>query len=270
MLRSNNRAGVCFIGGIDPTGGAGLTRDVWSARAWLADDQIHAIVSMWTWQGGGRPARSREVDAHYFAAELDVIHPTIIKVGALGPARARSLLAWHERHPDVRLVIDPVLQASDGGELAQIDGAWLALLERAALITPNTSEAQSLVSEPDASPSALLGAMRARWPNLGILLKGGHSEQGAARVCDRVALTGRVREYSRNRHAGPDPRGTGCALASAVASAWLLRSELGDAIELAIAWLDVVRVRVRRSPRGGWLLQSTAAQGVETFEAGRP
>jgi hydroxymethylpyrimidine/phosphomethylpyrimidine kinase len=53
---------------------------------------------------------------------------------------------------------------------------------------------------------------------------------------------------------GPDPRGTGCALASAIACELARRLELPLACERAIAWLDAARSRLVLGPEGRWHL----------------
>jgi hypothetical protein len=76
-----------------------------------------------------------------------------------------------------------------------------------------------------------------------VLLKGGHAETGSI-VRDVLASAGGVRaSFQRPRIAGPELRGTGCALATAIAVHWRGHDSLVEATQAAIGWLDEQRPR---------------------------
>jgi hydroxymethylpyrimidine/phosphomethylpyrimidine kinase len=129
------------------------------------------------------------------------------------------------------VVYDPVLQASSGDSL--YDGersAILALARRVSLLTPNLGEAAWLLDRPVRSESEARAAARDLCA-LGIaavLVKGGHLEGDAT---DVLLSPAGESIFSSPRIAGPSPRGTGCALATAIAVG-LAR---GEPLELAVA-----------------------------------
>jgi hydroxymethylpyrimidine/phosphomethylpyrimidine kinase len=118
-------------------------------------------------------------------------------------------------------VIDPVLVSSSGGVLLD-DGGRAALIRTlfplATLVTPNVPEVAALLTERVASDEATLIEQGKRLLDLGsaaILLKGGHREGEEA--VDLLISQAGVEKLVSARLAGSS-RGTGCALASAIAA----------------------------------------------------
>jgi hydroxymethylpyrimidine/phosphomethylpyrimidine kinase len=112
------------------------------------------------------------------------------------------------RHREVPVVLDPVLATSSGGELLDAPGRAAlvsVLLPLATLLTPNLPEAATLLGLPEARDEQQMQhhaqALLALGPRA-VLVKGGHAS--LAHAVDILALQ--------------DGRGTGCALASAIAA----------------------------------------------------
>jgi hydroxymethylpyrimidine kinase/phosphomethylpyrimidine kinase len=104
------------------------------------------------------------------------------------------------------------------------------LARRSSLLTPNLGEAAWLLDRPVGSESEARAAAR-DLRALGIaavLVKGGHLEGDATDVLLSPAGESIL---SSPRIAGPSPRGTGCALASAIA----IRLARGEPVEHAVA-----------------------------------
>jgi len=261
-----------LLAGLDPTGGAGLLRDLWTLRMLLPEARVVAVVSAWTWQGHGVPARAEARSLRRITAELArQPRPHVVKVGLLPSALIRQGLIerLEELAGGAPLVVDPVLLASDGGDLGAGPAELRELAGRAALVTPNRGEAAALAAckhdEPD-----LVERLGRRIAGPAWLLKGGHA--AGLEVVDRLWIRGSVREFRRPRLSGPDPRGTGCALASAIAAGLARRiaadpsgvlrtldpqcfaadrdAQLVDAVSEAIRWLDGARLRWRSGPEG--------------------
>ncbi len=138
-------------------------------------------------------------------------------------------------------MVDPVLAASSGGALWQgpLEALW-PLLRRATLVTPNAPEAAALIERPVetlADARAAAAALRAA----GIaaaLIKGGHLEKAAdGTVTDLLVTTEGERRFTRPRSGGPSPRGTGCALSTAIAVELASGRALAVAVERATEWL---------------------------------
>ena len=161
------------------------------------------------------------------------------------PAAVAPLVAKAFAAVQAPTVVDPVLSASIGGPMAAEPDALLELME-GALVTPNRKEYDALIGGAD--PQGWLEIHGA----VGLLRKGGHD--GGDQVSDTLWSRTASRVFSRPRVVGPDPRGTGCALASAIACGLADGDEMSAAVGKGIAWLDGVRGRARSV--GGQVLLS--------------
>ncbi len=240
-----------LLGGHDPTHGAGLFRDLVTAKRVAPALARRFAVTALTQQGRGRPASATAVP---LARLRDRIGrwppPRAIKLGLAPDGLAEPLSGWVAEHR-VPVVVDPVLRATDGGALGATPGGLAPLLAVATLITPNRSEACALVG-PTAgqlSDSRLADALGARFPSTAVLLKGGYGGE-PDRVVDRLVRGGSVVVLDRPRQSGPDPRGTGCALATAIAAGLAQGQGLEPAVRGAVGWLDRARRRVQPGPDG--------------------
>lgn len=227
---------VWIVGGLDPSGGGGVLRDVATVRAVDPQRPVHVVVTALTQQGDGKKAVAGPMDAGALAFQFKrASTPAAVKVG-LVPAAVASIVAEALEGVDAPKVVDPVLSASIGGSMAATPEALLALMA-GALVTPNRKEYDALVGGAD--PQGWLeihGAM-------GMLRKGGHDS--GEEVADTLWTREGARVFSRPRIDGPDPRGTGCALAAAIACRLADGCEIEVAVGRAIAWLDSVRGKAR-------------------------
>ncbi len=233
------RARVLVIGGLDPTGGAGLLADLEALDA--AGASGWAVATALTAQGP-RGARGFEPASEaMLLAQVDALldgpeRPRAVKTGMLATAAlARALAARLARPPLARapLVVDPVLAASSGAPLletgASAPGDALApLLARAALATPNLPELALLTGDDVSSDDAAIRAAR-RLPARAVLVKGGHRPGVPV---DLLVEGRRVTRYAGRRRPGT-ARGTGCRLASAVAAFLAGGASLDEAVRRA-------------------------------------
>ncbi len=166
------------------------------------------------------------VDAGIIRQQLDrladdcAIHA--IKTGALGNAEVVDVLCeFVDRHPDLPLIVDPVIKAAGGGDLA--DQALLArmksaLFPRAGMITPNGIELAMLgeSDDPQEAASRLLDdGCRS------VLATGGHGNGpmiiNTLYRAGQQAIEWQV-ERTGEGPAGTEYHGTGCTLAAAIAA----------------------------------------------------
>jgi hydroxymethylpyrimidine/phosphomethylpyrimidine kinase len=220
------RPAVLVIAGSDSSGGAGIVRDL-SVLADLGIDALCAITAV-TAQTHGHVVSVHHVPPEIVrtqiraALESSVIGA--IKIGMLGTGATVSAVAdCLARGTQVPIVLDPVLLSSSGGVLLDEEGQAemrARLFPLATVLTPNIPEAASLCgTAPAVSREALLEqgraltAMGAR----SVLLKGGHAA-GAEAVDLLVSAQGAPQWLSSPRLEARC-RGTGCALASAIAAA---------------------------------------------------
>lgn len=228
---------ILAIGGIDPSGGAGLGTD---ARMIQARGGTPLLVpASLTVQNSSGFHRLHPVPADLLAAMVaaafDEAPVAAVKTGLLGTAAAVEQVAAllvDASASGVPIVVDPVLSASAGGLEADpgVIRAYLAaLLPLATLATPNLPEAARLMGE---GPRALLtcgvGA---------VLLKGGHQEGDP--VEDRLLWSGGEVVLRHPRLAVGEVRGTGCALAAALAC------ELGRGLDVETACRSAVAIMGR-------------------------
>lgn len=227
------RSAVLVIGGLDPTGNAGLARDL----AVFAAERLQACpvstgATVQTSRGfvaaNAAPVDVMAAQAECAMEEFDV---SWAKVGALFSAGQVDAVANLVQGHKIRLVLDPVLSSSSGAPFLDERGVQALrtkLVPASILVTPNQQEAEILTGEPIPERSAAglvgLGAKAALVKRSGrgpdVLFDG--------RSTHEFAVTPR-----RGTH-----RGTGCRLGSRI-TAYLARgSALVEAVRQAHAELQ--------------------------------
>jgi hydroxymethylpyrimidine/phosphomethylpyrimidine kinase len=246
---------VIAVAGVDPSGGAGLLRDVLTGAALSVG--VATVGTGWTEQEGrlGQadgenapsgvlgieprdPARVEEALRRALAR-----HPAAaLKVGMVPNAAVAAAIvsALNGAGFAGAVVVDPVLTASSGGALwsGRID-QLLPLLRRATLVTPNASEAAVLSGRPVGSAEDAIAAARVlrQQDVAAVLVKGGHLGTGDTTVTDLLVDDAGVHRIIRPRLEGLSPRGTGCALSTAIAARLAGGASLAVAVEEAGQWL---------------------------------
>jgi hydroxymethylpyrimidine/phosphomethylpyrimidine kinase len=161
-----------------------------------------------------------------------------VKVGMVGTtALVPPLVAALRRSTQVPLVLDPVLAASSGDPLLEGPLEDLApLLRLATVVTPNRSELTALTGR-DLGGMADVQAAARDLRDAGaraVLVKGGHAEGPPV---DMLYDGIRYYEFAGSRVPVQHVRGTGCALATALACRLGLGSPLPEAVSAAKAYL---------------------------------
>jgi hydroxymethylpyrimidine/phosphomethylpyrimidine kinase len=242
---------VLCIGGHDPSGGAGVGADAEAVRAagCFALTVISALTEQDT-RGLRRiyPQPAEQVEAQCQAL-LEDSAPRALKIGLVGSSRiVRLLAALIDAHPDLPVVLDPVLAAGAGqptADAALVNQLRTHLVRRATLVTPNLPEAQTLgdAQEPRRCARRLLQA-GARW----VLITGTHDE--TPQVTNRLfAADGSERDWTWPRLPGVY-HGSGCTLASAAAARLALGQSVTQAVDAAQAYTWTSLERAMRSGRG--------------------
>ncbi len=234
---------VVAVGGVDPSVAAGLGRDLLTASDLGA--VVRLVGTAWTEQSaaGVRSIEARTADAVEQAVRWAVRAPApgAVKIGMVpGPAVAEAIRRGLDGYTGP-VVVDPVLAASSGGALWQgpLEALW-SVLRRATLATPNALEATVLTGRPIETLADARGAAAAlRAAGIGaVLVKGGHlPENPDGTITDVLATAEGERLLTRARTAGPSPRGTGCALSTAIAVELAAGRTTVAAIERATEWL---------------------------------
>ncbi len=217
---------VLIVAGSDSGGGAGIQADVKTVTALngYAMTAITALTAQNTRGVYGIHPVPEAFIAKQMALVLDDIGADAIKTGMLHSAAViETVVATLEAEaPTVPLVADPVMVAKGGARLleeAAVAALRDRLLPRAAVITPNLPEAGALLGRPVAEIDDMEAAARdllALGPRA-VFLKGGHLP--GDRVVDvLVARDGAPQRFESARIDTPHTHGTGCTLASAIAT----------------------------------------------------
>lgn len=210
-----------LIGGLDPTGGAGLLLDAFvAARSGM---QPAVAVTTITAQDSTRWRAATPVDAAFLTAQLDALAsegPVVcVKVGAIGTAaNATAVAEFLRRVRPPAVVLDPVLASSSGGTLAvaeTIDAMRTGLFALVEVITPNADEACALV--PAAADSTEAAAVLATAHGCRVLVTGLPDAPGfTADLLVAPDGTASRRTHPYIAEVG-DVRGTGCMLSTVLA-----------------------------------------------------
>ncbi len=250
---------VLIIAGSDSGGGAGIQADIKTVTA-LGGYAMTAITAI-TVQNtlgvfGVHPIPADIVEAQ-IRAVLDDIGADVIKIGMLGDrtiveAVARTL---EERAAGIPIVLDPVMIAKGGAALLAEEAIealrWL-LIPRATLVTPNAPEAERLTQFRVGDVNGQQRAARriTHYGAAGALVKGGHIPGDS--VTDVLVMQGypEVPEvfFESPRIETRATHGTGCTLASAIATKLAQGVALPEAVRLAREYLLEA---IRRAPGFG-------------------
>ncbi len=246
---------VLSIAGSDSGGGAGIQADIKTITALggYAATAITAITAQNTLGVRAIHAVPVSIIRSQIDAVLEDIGADCIKTGML--ASGDIIDAVCERlaalAPHIPWVVDPVMVATSGARLLD-EGAVAAmkslLIPGAALLTPNIPEAEILsglnIAGPDAMRAAGLAllALGAK----AVLVKGGHMT--GAQVQDVLIHEQGIEIFSSPRIDTRHTHGTGCTLASAIATGLAQGMALSDAVRRARAY---VQEAIRTAPGFG-------------------
>ena len=254
---------VLSIAGSDPTGGAGLQADL---RVFQCLG-VHgaAVPTALTHQNG---LHIRQVLPVFPSAlletlrgTLDTLEPAAVKIGMLATDDiVRNVTLALAPYPDLPVIIDPILAASDGSPLLENRArpALRDLIFGRKVLTPNWPEAeilceQSLDRKRDAEEagSKLVETLQLE----ALLLKGGHREQDADDLLITRGAAGLETEWLEGeRLPGESPHGTGCALSAAIAAEIALAQPLREAVLRARRFVRSAIERSETLPNGARLL----------------
>jgi hydroxymethylpyrimidine/phosphomethylpyrimidine kinase len=246
---------VLIIAGSDPSGGAGVQADIKTVTALggYAAAAITALTVQNTTGVSAVHAVEPALIAAQIAAVMDDIGADAIKIGMIGERAAgvaiADAIAFHATA--IPVVVDPVLAATSGDALAG-DGVAALLLERfaplAAVMTPNADEARALTRLNIETAADLIAAGEAlmRRGATAALVKGGHLYGDA--VEDALVTHAGVEIFRAPRIGARALHGTGCTLASAVATGLAQGMTLAAATKRAI---DFVHGAIRHAPGFG-------------------
>lgn len=211
---------VMTLAGNDPSGGAGLAADIETLISLgchpapvvtaLTVQNTHNIQALLPVSPEQILAQARAV-----LADLPVV---VFKIGVIGSVD--NVVALHTlltAYPHLPVVIDPVLAAGGGTELASntmIKAIQDLLLPLTTVLTPNSIEARRLAPEAD-TLNACAMALLARGCRY-VLISGGHEPTGE--VINTLYGNNRLLESWHWPRLPNEYHGSGCTLAAAIAA----------------------------------------------------
>jgi hydroxymethylpyrimidine/phosphomethylpyrimidine kinase len=176
----------------------------------------------------------------------------IVKIGMLAsPEIVRTVATALRRHGVKRIVLDPVLRATSGASLGGDDTAQAMMSElfpMATLITPNMEEASLLLGR-DISGANDFKMAAQQLMEMGpqaVLIKGGHLDATHTQITDFLMWktledgleVTQSKEFKHYRVNTLNTHGTGCSLASAIATYLAAGQDLSHAVAKAIAYVE--------------------------------
>jgi len=234
---SNTPPRVLAIAGSDSGGGAGIQADLKTMLA-LGVHGMTVICAV-TAQNSLGVQGYWEMPPEAVRAQLDSVLEDIgaqaIKTGMLASTEIVRTVSGRLADVDAPVVVDPVAVSKHGDSLLSagaLEALKAGLLPLATVVTPNLFEAELLTGLTISDEKSMLAAARQiaalgpRW----VLIKGGHRPGNPIDLLfgdDHIIRVPGARISSRHTH------GTGCTLASAIASHLAMGADVPAAVELA-------------------------------------
>ena len=243
---------VLIAAGSDSGGGAGIQADIKTITALggYAATAITALTAQNTRGVFGVVGVAPDFIQQQMRVVLDDIGADALKTGMLHTAEVIGAVCevLEEIDPTVPVVIDPVMVATSGDALLDAgaeDALAKQLLPFATVLTPNVPEAERLTGLTIANSDDMRRAgdkLLGLGPDA-VLLKGGHL--GGDSVIDLLITQESVETFASPRIDTPHTHGTGCTLASAIATGLAQGLSLREAVARA---RDYLHEAIRTAP----------------------
>ena len=215
------------IAGFDPSGGAGISTDMKT----MAAHGVHpcSVITALTAQNPKKVFSVQAIETSYIRQQIDSIFDEYpikySKTGLLYSKEIIQLVSKKVEELNLRIVVDPVMVASSGGQLAKKEMANSLkkyLLKNALLVTPNVKEAEelsgiSIKSIEDAKEAAyMIGEC------CNVMITGGHLDGNNViynKQKDELSILKQNLIKTDNLH------GTGCSLSAAICANLIILNE---------------------------------------------
>jgi hydroxymethylpyrimidine/phosphomethylpyrimidine kinase len=239
------RGRVLIVAGSDSGGGAGIQADIKTVS--MLDGYAATAITALTAQNTEGVFGIFPVPPDFIRRQIEVVLDDIgadaIKTGMLHDLPVIETIAavLQERAAGIPLVVDPVMVAKGGARLIDpeaLDGLKRLLVARADVVTPNQPEAEILCGTTigDSAEMRAAGESLVALGCRAVLVKGGHL--GGETVSDVLVTAQGVRTWESPRLVTRHTHGTGCTLASAIATGLAQGLGVESAVDRARAYVQ--------------------------------
>lgn len=254
-MNEGKPARILIIAGSDSGGGAGIQADIKTVTmlGGYAMTAITAITAQNTLGVDAVHIVPTQIVIDQIAAVVSDIGVDAVKIGMIGDANTAHAVADSLSELSCPIVFDPVMVSTSGAVLADAEtiSAFERLMRLSTVTTPNFPELKALGGK-----DALL---ERRIP---LLIKGGHAD--GDQIVDELHLApGQYESWTDSRIETRSTHGTGCTLATAIATGLGQGMELFQAVTRArlfvrLALLDAPGLGQGHGPMGHQFVREDA------------
>ena len=243
---------VLIIAGSDSGGGAGIQADIKTTSYFkgYAMTAVTAITAQNTVGVQSIYPLPKQIVIDQINSINNDLGPDIIKIGMLADLEIIKYISMNLSN--YKIVLDPVMVATSGDVLVSdevITSIKNNLISKSFLITPNIYEAEILseMQVNNVEDQIECGIKLLKLGCKNVLIKGGH---GNSININDVLITsdGDEHIFESNKIKSTNTHGTGCSLASAIATNIALGNNIKESIKLSI---DYVQSGIKNAPDFG-------------------
>ncbi len=221
---------VMSIAGVDPSGGAGIFADIKTFQALGVYGT--GIVTALTAQNPQKMYSLKAIETSYVEEQIDAVLDTYnveyIKTGMLYSTNIIKSVSKKIREYNLKAVVDPVMVATSGGELAKNDlsqNLLKYLLPKAILTTPNVSEAEKLTNIKITNEEEAKKACEKLGKTCNNIITGGHLNG-----INTINIDGSTSIFKQKLLKTDNLHGSGCNFSAAIVSYLSQKNDLKTSI----------------------------------------
>lgn len=243
---------VLIVAGTDPTGGAGIVRDIETASHFKISVGL-AVTSVNIQDDrhvGTKMPVPPDIISGQMRAAIEAGHISAIKIGMTGTVQnVKTICGVLEQFSTIPVILDPVITASSGGALADVATVRTIandFIKHCYLLTPNLMELAQLTGTAFSKNHSQSIEQAKKLVGRGakyVLVKGGH-EKGKNAI-DSLVSADKITQFSFPR-LNAKMRGTGCTLSTAIACGLAKGESIEDAVQNAKTYVyQLLKERTR-------------------------
>jgi hydroxymethylpyrimidine/phosphomethylpyrimidine kinase len=243
---------VLIIAGSDSGGGAGIQADIKTTSYFkgYAMTAVTAITAQNTVGVQSIYPLPKQIVIDQINSINDDLAPDVIKIGMLADLEIIKYICMNLS--SYKIVLDPVMVATSGDVLVSdeiITSIKKNLISKSFLITPNIYEAEILseIKVNNVEDQIECGIKLLKLGCKNVLIKGGHGN--SHNICDvLITSDGDEHIFKSNKIKSTNTHGTGCSLATAIATNIGLGKNIKESIKVSI---DYVQSGIKNAPDFG-------------------